>query len=832
MNIAIDIQALLSKNSRNRGVGNYTYSHINKMLEIDPLNNFFLFNPYKKDKSTDKIISGHSNVEHIYFYTGKNQCMITDIKLRDAFGNLVKKFISDYEIDIFYFTSVFDEWDIYEKEWFEGVKTAVTVYDVIPYIYREKYLNDEKKLKRYMKGVFVLEEADMIFAISEHTRNDLINYLGIDAEKIHVIYAGINDIFTRISISNDERESIIKKYGITKKFILSVSGAEPRKNIDGLIDAFGKLPNEIKDQYQLIIVCHMDRSYRNHIETLVHKNKLQKNLVLTGYISEEDLLVLFNLAYVFALPSKYEGFGLPVVEAMACGVPVLTSDNSSLAEIASGCAVLVDPLSKKSIMSGLKRILVEEDLSELSKKGYFKAKEYSWEQTASKTIREIKKMVQRSPKIEVTKIAVFTPLNPIQSGISDYSEDLIAEMSKKCDIDIFIDDGYVPTNIFSDNVEVFNHKKFVQKRNDYSQYIFHVGNSVYHTYMFDYIQKYGGIVVLHDYNLHFLFYHLSIEKKQLNLNKYKVYLKEDYPNEKEAQEKIIKVKNNWSESLLLEIELNGTVTNYADKIIVHSDFAKKKLLLKNINFNVCKIPSYAKIIDNSNIQLARERFGYSNDDIIIATLGHQTKNKRINKIINTFSKIYKQYNNARLILVGKPDAWVEQFLTGLFNDKQTSWLKDVINITGYTSMEDFVDYLRISDICINLRFPHNGETSASAARILAAGKPLIVSNIGTFKEIPDNCCIKIAVNAEEENQMYSAILDLIENPDKKESLGANAYRYAETELNISKIAKDYTECINKECFGANIESFINIIKEEYPNENFYKLSETLAYLKN
>ena len=831
MNIAIDVQGILSSNSRKRGIGRYSISQFSAIFKKDTENHYFLFNPYKEDDTLSEFTEAYSNVSQISFYTGKKNFMIINPEMRELFGEIVKKFINDYEIDLFYFTSPFDEWDIYDREWYRSVKIAVTVYDLIQLINKKIYLRDEKILDEYMKGISLLKDADLIFAISENTKNDVMKLLNIDSKKICVIYAGADEIFKRIELPDNIRQALLEKYGIKKKFIMCTSGAARRKNNEKLIEAFGKLPKHIKEEYQLVLTCDMEESYKNKMRAIAKKNHVAQNVIFTGYVPEDDLIKLLNSAYIFAFPSQYEGFGLPVVEAMACGVPVLTSENSSLGEIARNCAVLVDPFSLKSISEGLESMLTKADLNGLIKKGYEEVKKYSWGATAEKTLDVLHGIKYEKKTATVNKIAVFTPLNPLQSGISDYSEDLINSMSKRCAIDIFIDDKYTPTIQFPENVRILNHKKFENMRQEYDVYLYQMGNSIFHTYMLDYIKKFGGTVVLHDYNLHFLLYHISLKHFELDFKKYLEYFEEDYKDSDEAKEYLSSLKTGGSGPRIEEFQLNGTVTNYADRIIVHSDYAKRKLLDNNIDLKVAKIESYAKPLDCSNAAQIREAFKIHQDDIIVAVFGHLSRNKRIDKVVNAFGEVLKEKKDAKLIFVGKPDPWAQQYFKDLFNGPEAQYLKKSITTTGYTKMEQFLDYMRIADICINLRFPHNGETSASASRILAAGKPLIVSNVGTFMEIPDECCIKIDVDGLEERNLKNSIIELIDNPEKGEELRRMAMQYAAENLNIEKISEQYMKFFISYKPQISIDKYISKISETYPSDNYYSIAETVAFLK-
>ncbi|HWA51989.1 MAG TPA: glycosyltransferase family 1 protein [Patescibacteria group bacterium] len=212
---------------------------------------------------------------------------------------------------------------------------------------------------------WVLKEVDRIIVPTNQTKIDLME-IGANAEKIKVIYEGVGENFIRRS--EKEIESVKIKYQIHEDYILTV-GVGKRKNSTRLIEAFEKT----KNKHKLVIVGggkKMDIDNRG----IIH----------TGYLSEDDLICLYSGAKALVYPSLYEGFGLPILQAMACGVPVVTSDIGAMKEIAGTSAILVDPLDINSIRDGIEKAVVNQKT--LSKKGYKRVKDFSWEKCAKETL--------------------------------------------------------------------------------------------------------------------------------------------------------------------------------------------------------------------------------------------------------------------------------------------------------------------------------------------------------------------------------------------------------------------------------------------------------------
>ena len=228
---------------------------------------------------------------------------------------------------------------------------------------------------------------DSVIAISEDARKNIIAYFKMRPLQVSVIYGAASDIFR--PFSNEEKQETKKvlenQYGIYTPFILDVSRLDPHKNLETLIDAFAILKNQEWLPHKLVIVGgrHLPE-YTRMIEGKIENLSLVKDVIIAPYIQDKDLPAVYNLADLLVYPSLLEGFGLPVVEAMQCGIPVITSDISALAEVAGGAAILVDPRDTKQLSSKIFEVLNNSSLRrELVKKGLDRSKIFSWHKTAA-----------------------------------------------------------------------------------------------------------------------------------------------------------------------------------------------------------------------------------------------------------------------------------------------------------------------------------------------------------------------------------------------------------------------------------------------------------------
>lgn len=260
---------------------------------------------------------------------------------------------------------------------------VTTIHDLIIYKYPETFQRRGghdivANLKR--KLAWVKKESTLIISVSESTKQDIIEILKIPAERIRVIHEACNTEFTEKSIDFTER--IKKKYGIKGDYLLAVGTIEPRKNLKRVIEAF-KIVQSAKRKAQSLVIAGKF-GWGEDIKSSKNQDSVNQ-IKLLGYVPDKDLPALYSGAQVFVYPSLYEGFGLPILEAMASGCPVVTSNVSSMPEIAGEGAVLVDPEKVEDIARGIQEAL--ENREELIEKGKARAQEFSWEKTARETLK-------------------------------------------------------------------------------------------------------------------------------------------------------------------------------------------------------------------------------------------------------------------------------------------------------------------------------------------------------------------------------------------------------------------------------------------------------------
>ncbi|MFC1656214.1 glycosyltransferase family 4 protein [Patescibacteria group bacterium] len=364
MKIAIDIRETAIGKA---GKGYYTFHLVQNLLNLDTQNTYILYtdNPSAVFEENDRVkIKVVSSFLSILWHKSV---------LKDAYKE---------NVDIFFAPTSYIIPAIHNPK---KIKVVMTVHDLVAFLLPDRHnkkavITEKAFLKR------ALNKVAKVITVSDNTKEDLAEYFEIGREGIEVIYPGASSAFknllgTGLETVDDYRKSM----HLTEPFILAVGTLEPRKNFVTLIRAFAQIVEDFPNHN--LIIAGKKGWYYDEIFKAAHKLKIENKVRFLGYVSEKDLVRLYNGAEVFVYPSLYEGFGLPPLDAMQCGCPVITSNISSLPEVVGDAAVMVNPNDIDSIATEMKRVLSDENLrKQMKSKGLDQAREFSWEKSAKKLL--------------------------------------------------------------------------------------------------------------------------------------------------------------------------------------------------------------------------------------------------------------------------------------------------------------------------------------------------------------------------------------------------------------------------------------------------------------
>ena len=366
MRIAID---LTSTPKNKTGIGRYLLNLVEALQTVDRENDYYLF-VQSDDVEGFNIYSPNFNVVPV------DSSILRKTHIRIVWEQVVLPFrLKKLKIDVLHSPN-------FTCPYFCRVKKVVTFHDMTYFIHPEVHT----PLKREMFKMYIKLSsfaADKILAISQNTVIDIVKYTGVGESKVVLTALAVDKRFYEAGELDAE---ILKKYGVTDSYLLYVGTVEPRKNILRLLQAYNSLDEVLKKTYKLVICGKKGWLYKE-IFDYFNETGLDKYVHFTGFVQDEDLPQLYKGASAFLYVSIYEGFGFPVLEAMACGTPVITSGLSSMKEIAGDAALLVNPYDIEDIKKAICKLVDDDRFAVVQReKGVERAKEYSWELCAKNTL--------------------------------------------------------------------------------------------------------------------------------------------------------------------------------------------------------------------------------------------------------------------------------------------------------------------------------------------------------------------------------------------------------------------------------------------------------------
>lgn len=382
------------------------------------------------------------------------------------------------------------------------------------------------------------------------------------------------------------------------------------------------------------------------------------------------------------------------------------------------------------------------------------------------------------------RLAVFTPLPPATSGIADYSQALLPHLAAHAQVDVFVDDGYEATG-FGDAHPIRVRHKSEYDPAAYDETLFQFGNNPLHIYVYDQALKTPGILLMHEYNMHYLVADVTITRSGWDS-----YLDEvaheggdvAVAYAKRAQLGEVQLDHH-------QLAMNRRILESAKAVIVHSDFMVQKLEEASVGLPIHRIPHGAWIPQVAPAKY-RKQLGIADGVPLIGVFGFLKPYKRIREALLAMQWVIRSHPQAQMILVGEehPELPVRRMIEEL-------GLGNNVRVLGYVPIDEFVEYIGACDICLNLRYPTVGETSGTLLRALGLGKAVIVSDLGSFSDLPDDICLKAPVDDSEVDFIVEYINLLIERPEIRTVIGERARKYVAEECSWDQVGKRFVDYI-------------------------------------
>jgi glycosyltransferase involved in cell wall biosynthesis len=800
LHILIDLQPLQTTGSGTRGIGRYARALIDGMMLNAPNDHFTLLLNGMIGTQNGKLRRSLRQVRpdiDIQMWTAAppTSYYSSDTHRRHAAEAIYKAAIAKIEPDVVLVASIFEGLGEDIITAYSDYPTAVVLYDLIPFIFPDIYLGDSRDAAWYEGKFESLKRANTLLAISEFSAQDGRAHLNIPSERIVTIGTDADAIFEKRTVSVEARDQIAVDMGLTRPFLMYTGGPDERKNISGLIEAYSALPDSVIKEHHLAIVGRVTEKEEKKLTLLARKVGLSEDdVVFTGYVSDDMLITLYNSCKAFVFPSWYEGFGLPVLEAMRCGAPVIGSSASSLPEVIGRSDALFDPHSPTDMARVIENVLTDKDFRQsLCDFALEQSTRFSWDETAVRALDAMRKMAgTKEPSIATStakpRLAFVSSLPPERSGISIYKAELLSHLSQYYEIDLIVPQKEVDLGADNDRFPVRSVAWFEANGAQFDRVLYQFDNSEPHAHLPDLLDKFPGTVELHDF-------FSPGHQNHMSTDGFIQTLAEDHGYDAVldfigTDGHLTKVRDMGP--------VNGRVLRAAEGVIVHSknshDMVQKYYGAKSGD-NLAEIPHLcvpAELTPTSRDQ-ARKILELAPDTLLICSFGDLSENKPIDKLIDGFElSAAAKHPDTQLVFVGDGTQMSEEISKRI----EGSTLAQNVKVTGQISQEMYQTYLHATDFAIQLGISSQDENLAEVLNQQNHGVPLIVNALGSLADLPTESVLHIPDDFSN-TDLSGAIDSLADDPKLRKRIGSAASELVATKHAPTACAQQYRDAIER-----------------------------------
>ena len=749
MRLGIDLLPLQSEGSRDRGVGRYA-AHLLRALAAHSVDDEFIL--YRcRDLPTDRVPD-----------LGGPAVTTVDLGLDEADPSIQGRWAdlaahNPERLDALLLLNPFELSPGFEPppRTPGGPPILAVLYDLIPLLLPDAYLEDPSVARRYERRCDIVRRYDALLAISDATRRDAVDQLGVRPDRVVALPPAIEPRFRPADpagLDDPGDRAILDRHGLGRPFLLHVGGRDDRKNVWAVIEALAALDPSLRGRSTFAVVGDYGSAYTERIKTYAADHGVGDDVRVLGPVDDASLEALYRRCAGFAFPSLYEGLGLPLLEAMRSGSAVIGGRNSSQVDVVGDAGHLVDPTDSEAIAGLLGRFLADPGYAaELGRRAAERTASWTWDRAgraARDAVSAIVCVRPPRPHFRIAfgrpRIGFVSPMPPKETGIADYAARVAEALADSFHVDLFHEGDYVPEIGLRDrrfccvDRDVFPRRTAVLP---YRALIYQMGNSWYHRAAFELLRARPGIAVLHDFNLAGFHYWYAHQAGVPPGHFDRVVDRERDAGAIESDDDVFA----WSSepggiqgaAIRRGVHFNRMIFERSRFVAVHSPWCRDlvrasipEFLEKTV---VLPMGATLNVLSPGARAATRARFGIPLDAVVFGCFGNLTRMKMYIEVIDAFAEVRRAIPTALLLFVGKDweggDARRHASESGVID--RTVFL-------GKTLRDDYERLVAAVDVGLCLRRPPtHGETSASLLDLLRSGVAAVVTDVASFRDYPD-----------------------------------------------------------------------------------------------
>lgn len=809
MRIAVDFRMLSGgANVVNRGTGRYTQQQIRAVLEHDSDNEYVLICHADADEALilpEIRQAPNVTVRRLTLPGFKSEAQPNQPANALRLIAQFQDWLYEQRVDLYHEATPYQVDELVLSH-FDVCPLIATVYDLIPAVYPHYYWPPGKRYHEELgRALHVMATADRLIAISESARRDVCHYLGVPRERVDLAYPIADPLFRPLPGAEVTQalQNLRARHAIPDSFVMSLTHLHHTKNLNTLLAAYARLPQALRKQAPLVAVFFLGEGDQEELQRRTTAYGIREDVILTGLVSETELVALYNAATMVVHPSRYEGFGYPVVEAMQCGTPVITTTAASLPEAGGDAAVLVDPDDVQGMADAMRELFENcprrEQMRHL---GLEHIQRFNAEQLAQNTLAGYRQaLVPAQPPDSRPHLALWTSLPPLNCGIADYTTELLPHLAQTYRLEIFADDGYLPAPDLMRRHTIHHHSAITRRmaQQPFDVQLYQFGVSAMHDYMYAALRQNPGIVVMHDLNFAADLHYVYHSRGTLEVFEREIVAREG-PEAVQAFQRVQQLRgaaqDQARQAFFQTYPLNTWVVQSSLAQIVHMAEAKRELERRSPSARAFDFPmGVAEPWSDltARLQPVRDQLLRDPDTFVVGVFGSVARLKRLESCIQAFRQLLNREPKSLLVIVGElmDTAYAHQ-LKHLAN---ALGIADKVTFLGRTSLEVFHHWLLACDVVLNLRYPPKLQMSAVLCRAIAAGKPVIVTDLPEWRFFPESFCWRVAPNEHEVATIADYLCRLATDVELRQERGRQARAYYESVGTVAHMAANYRAVI-------------------------------------